>query len=116
LNVGVAYDTNISEALELIRDILARNPRVLKDATPGVGVTTLGDSSISIAVKPWVSVADYGSAQAEIYQAVLENSAIGTSKCPSLNARCAFSTAPNSKLAGTWPLSIHSVTIRVVGV
>jgi len=72
LNVGVAYDTNISEALELIRDILARNPRVLKDATPGVGVTTLGDSSISIAVKPWVSVADYGSAQAEIYQAVLE--------------------------------------------
>jgi small conductance mechanosensitive channel len=72
LSVGVAYATNIKEALITVREILSRNPRVLKDPVPGVGVATLGDSSVGIAVKPWVSVADYGAASAEINQAILE--------------------------------------------
>ena len=72
MNVGVAYDTNIQEALAVVRDILKRNPRVLKEMTPGVGVSTLADSSINIAIRPWVAVPDYGAAQAEIYQALLD--------------------------------------------
>ena len=72
MNVGVGYDTNIPEALSVVRDILKRNPRVLKEFTPGVGVNTLADSSINIAIRPWVGVPDYGAAQAEIYQALLE--------------------------------------------
>jgi len=55
-----------------VRDILGRNPRVLKDPTPAVGVTTLGDSSINIAVKPWVAVNDFGAAGAEINLAIVE--------------------------------------------
>ncbi len=55
-----------------MRDILSRNPRVLKDPTPAVGVTTLGDSAINIAVKPWVSVNDFGAAGAEINLAIVE--------------------------------------------
>src|SRR5205823_13523580 len=31
MNVGVGYDTNIPEALSVVRDILKRNPRVLKE-------------------------------------------------------------------------------------
>jgi len=72
LSVGVAYDTNVPEAIALIRDILKQNPRILKDVAPGVGVTLLGDSAITIAVKPWVAVPDYGAAQGEIYQAILD--------------------------------------------
>ncbi len=72
LSVGVAYGANIKEVLAAVRDILAQNPRVLKDPVPGVGVSALGDSSVNVAVKPWVSVADYGAASAEINQAILE--------------------------------------------
>src|SRR6266850_6380872 len=34
LSVGVAYDTDLNQALAAVRDILGRNPRVLKDPTP----------------------------------------------------------------------------------
>src|SRR5207302_2090895 len=54
LSVGVAYGTNLPETVAAVRDILKQNPRVLKELTPGVGISTLTDSSINIAVKPWV--------------------------------------------------------------
>lgn len=72
LTVGVAYDSNLTETIVAVRDVLNRNPRALKDPAPVVGVTMLADSAISIAVKPWVAVADFGPAQAEIYQAIVE--------------------------------------------
>jgi len=72
LTVGVAYGTDISNAMAIVRNVLAQNPRVLKEPMPVVGVTTLTDSSISLAVKPWTAVADYNPAQAEIYQAIVE--------------------------------------------
>src|SRR6266481_1879613 len=62
LSVGVSYDTNINEALSVIREILAQNPRVLKDPAPGVGVTSLADSSVNISISPWTSVSDFGAA------------------------------------------------------
>src|SRR5205085_4500634 len=49
--VGVGYDTNIKEALTLLREILAGNPRVLKNPEAVVGVTSLADFSVNIAVK-----------------------------------------------------------------
>ena len=72
LSVGVAYNTNISGALVIVRGVLTRNARVLKETAPVVGVTMLADSSISVAIKPWTAVGDYGPAQAEIYQAIVE--------------------------------------------
>jgi small conductance mechanosensitive channel len=72
LSVGVSYDTNINDALTVIRDILAQNPRVLKEPAPGVGVTSLADSSVNIAIAPWASVADYGAAGGELNKAILE--------------------------------------------
>ena len=72
LSVGVAYNTNISGALVIVRGVLTRNARVLKEPAPVVGVTMLADSSISVAIKPWTAVADYDPAKAEIYQAIVE--------------------------------------------
>ena len=72
LSVGVAYDTDLQRALETVRDVLRENSRVAKEIAPAVGIITLGDSSINIAVKPWVNVNDYGMARAEIYQALVE--------------------------------------------
>jgi small conductance mechanosensitive channel len=72
LDVGVAYNSNLTETIALVRDILNRHPQVLKDPTPIVGVSVLSDSSINIAVRPWTKVADYGPARAELYQAIVE--------------------------------------------
>jgi small conductance mechanosensitive channel len=72
LTVGVAYATDLNRALAAVREVLGGNARVLREPTPLVGVTQLADSSINIAVKPWVNVPDYGLASAEINKAIVE--------------------------------------------
>ncbi|HUI05655.1 MAG TPA: mechanosensitive ion channel family protein, partial [Verrucomicrobiae bacterium] len=72
LAVGIAYNSDLSRALATIREILDTNPRVLKDPKPVVGIEALADSSITIGILPWVPVPDYGPAQLEIYQAIVE--------------------------------------------
>ena len=72
LGVGVGYATEMEGVLKIVREILAANPRVLKDPAPFVGISALGDFSIQITVKPWVKVADYNPAQIEIYEAILD--------------------------------------------
>ena len=72
LSVGVAYGTNLNDAVGIVRGILAKSPRVLKEPVPVVGVTLLADCSINIAIKPWVAVSDFTLAQTEINQAVAE--------------------------------------------
>src|SRR5438132_602876 len=59
LSVGVSYATTVTEALAAVREILEHNPRVLKEPAAAVGITALGDSSVNIAIKPWVTLADY---------------------------------------------------------
>jgi small conductance mechanosensitive channel len=71
LMVGVAYGTNVSEAMLIISQILKTNSRVLKDIDPVVGIANLGNSSVGIAVKPWVSVADFVPAGGELYRAIV---------------------------------------------
>jgi small conductance mechanosensitive channel len=72
VSVGVGCDSNVSEVLALVHDILAKNPRVLKDPAPVVGVGGLGDWSIKISVLPWAKLADAGPASAELYQTIIE--------------------------------------------
>jgi small conductance mechanosensitive channel len=72
LSVSVAYSSNMEAALAMVRDILAANKRVLKDPEPVFGITLLGDSSVNIAIKPWVNGVDFGIAAAEINRSVIE--------------------------------------------
>jgi small conductance mechanosensitive channel len=73
LSVGVAYGTDLNNALAIARTVLAQNSRVLKDPEPGVGVAVLADSSINLAIKPWTKVEDYNVAVGEINQAIAES-------------------------------------------
>ena len=72
LAAGVAYSVDLTMALSLVNDILQQNPRVLKEPAPVVGISALNESSIALAIKPWVKVEDFVPAQAAIYQAVIE--------------------------------------------
>lgn len=70
--VGVAYDTDMNAAFATIAEILQSNSRVLRDPGPVVQTLLLGDSSVNIGIRPWVSVQDYRAALGEINTAVLE--------------------------------------------
>ena len=72
VQVGVAYDTDMAAALQVIRDVVQSNPRVLKDVVPLIGVARLAESAVQINIQPWVAVNDYGAASAEIARATLE--------------------------------------------
>ena len=72
LDVGVAYDTDLNHAFELIRGVLQTHPGALKEPAPVIRVDRFADSSVNIAVEPWVAVNDYFRVAGEINQAILE--------------------------------------------
>lgn len=72
VTVGVAYDTDLKLPLQVIQEVLADNPRILKDPQPVIQPVQLADSSVSIAVRPWAPVAEQGAATGEVYAALLE--------------------------------------------
>jgi small conductance mechanosensitive channel len=73
VTVGVAYDTDLNTPLRLIQQVLAANPRVLKEPAAVVQAVKFGDSSVGLAVRPWVAVQDQVVASGEICAAVLES-------------------------------------------
>jgi len=72
LAANVGYGADLTLALSLVGEILRNNPRVLPEPAPVVGIAALNESSITLAIKPWVAVDDFVPAQAAIYQAVVE--------------------------------------------
>jgi len=72
LTAGVAYSVDLTMAFSIVNDILQQNPSVLKEPAPVVGIAALNESSIALAIKPWVKVEDFVPAQAAIYQAIIE--------------------------------------------
>ncbi|CBE68228.1 MscS Mechanosensitive ion channel [Candidatus Methylomirabilis oxygeniifera] len=72
MKVGVAYGTDLNDTMGLVRQILEDSAYVLKEPIPLVGITMLDDSAIVISVRPWVKVDDYETAQAELYQTIVE--------------------------------------------
>ena len=72
ITVGVGYGSDLNHVLAVMKQIMESNTRVLKNPAPVAGVTTLADSSITVMLRPWVSVPDYGAAQAELYQTIVD--------------------------------------------
>jgi small conductance mechanosensitive channel len=72
VEVGVAYDSDMKNAVRAIDEVLRANPRVLQDPAPVVGISRFADSAIVIGVNPWVNAPDYGSANGELRQAILD--------------------------------------------
>jgi small conductance mechanosensitive channel len=71
MSVGVAYATDLDQAIAVIHEVLAASPRVLQEPAPVVRVDLLGDFAINIAIKPWVAVSDFAPAAGEIYPEII---------------------------------------------
>jgi small conductance mechanosensitive channel len=61
LQVGVGYDDDVDLAMRIISEILEAESRALKEPEPLVVVGNLGDSSVDLTIRVWVTAADYWS-------------------------------------------------------
>jgi small conductance mechanosensitive channel len=59
LEINVGYDADLSQVREVLQEVLGEHPRVLKDPEPTIGVLELAESSVRLAVRPWVENNDY---------------------------------------------------------
>jgi small conductance mechanosensitive channel len=72
IQVGIAYESDLSQALATIRDVVHANSRVLADPVPVIQVVTLADSAVQIAVRPWVAVTDFVPVTGELNVSLVE--------------------------------------------
>ena len=56
---GIGYGDDIDKARNLIQDELSREKRILPEPAPQIVVTELAESSVNVAVRPWVNAGDY---------------------------------------------------------
>jgi small-conductance mechanosensitive channel len=58
--VGVAYDSDVEQAMAILVDTARRQPRVLSDPPPLAFLVNFGDSSINLELGFWVSDPETG--------------------------------------------------------
>lgn len=72
LVIGIAYRDDVGRAFAVIREVLDAEARVLKDPPPQLLVDRLAESSVDLAVRPWVATSDYLDARAELLRRLKE--------------------------------------------
>ena len=59
LEVGISYDSDIDEAKRILLEVMENDENVLTSPSPFVGVASLADSSVNLAVRPWCTNENY---------------------------------------------------------
>ncbi len=59
LTVGIGYQDDVDKAIGLVNSILENDDRVLEDPPPLVAVLELAESSVNLAIRPWVAPQQY---------------------------------------------------------
>ncbi|TMX46397.1 small-conductance mechanosensitive channel MscS [Vibrio sp. Hep-1b-8] len=72
LVIGVSYKSDLKQTKQVIRDVLEKDTRILKDPDIQIGVLALADSSVNFVVRPWCKTADYWDVYFDSTQAIKE--------------------------------------------
>jgi small conductance mechanosensitive channel len=79
LVIGIAYESDIPKAKEVLYKAMADHELVLQDPQSTVAVSELADSSVNLVVRPWCKASDYWQVYFDITEAAkvdLEESGI----------------------------------------
>lgn len=70
LEVGIGYTDSIDKAREVLIDAVKKSEYVVDDHEPTVTVASLGDSSVNLAVRPWIRAETYAPASHEVTERI----------------------------------------------
>jgi small conductance mechanosensitive channel len=73
LVIGIGYEDNIGKAKQLIEAVLNKDERILDDPAPAIIVNELGESSVDLAVRPWVKSEDFLNTRSDLLQGIKES-------------------------------------------
>jgi len=59
LVIGIAYESDIPKAKEVLHKVMSDHELVLNDPQSTVAVSELADSSVNLVVRPWCKASDY---------------------------------------------------------
>lgn len=68
LVIGIGYDDDIARAKALIQGVLGQDDRILDEPPPVMLLVELGESSVNIAVRPWVKSSDYAQVRSDLLE------------------------------------------------
>lgn len=72
LAFGIGYEDDIDQALDIMRDVMAGDPRAMAEPEPWFGVESLGDFSVSVSGRVWVKTPDHFQYKADMLKLVKE--------------------------------------------
>lgn len=70
--IGVSYSADLQKTKQVLARVLESEERILSLPAPTIGVLALADSSINIAVRPWVKSEEYWKVYYDTLQAIKE--------------------------------------------
>jgi len=70
LTVGISYNDDIDKAREVLLKALPTSEYVLDEPAPKVTVSGLGDSSVDLAVRPWIVASKYAPATHDVNEVI----------------------------------------------
>ena len=73
LAASIGYAEDMGKAKQVLEEMLAAHPKVLKDPAPTVEVVELADSSVNFVVRPWVNSTDYWEVYFSVTRAIKES-------------------------------------------
>ena len=72
ITVTISYRDSVDAAFQVLRDIIATEPRFLREPAPDVLVQSLGDSGIGITLRAWTAGSTFGSVYSDQMKNVKE--------------------------------------------
>ena len=73
LTASISYGDDMGKAQQVLLDMVANQPKVLKDPGPTVEVVELADSSVNLVVRPWCRPEDYWDVYFGVTRAIKES-------------------------------------------
>ncbi|UCE89325.1 MAG: mechanosensitive ion channel [Pseudomonadota bacterium] len=70
LVIGIGYDDDIGKARDTLNSLIGADDRILEDPAPAIAVAELGESSIDLAVRPWVKAADFWNVRSDLLEGI----------------------------------------------
>ena len=72
LVIGIGYGSSIPKAIEVMKNIISADNRVLSEPEPQIAVSELADSSVNFVVRPWVKREDYWAVRFDLTRQIKE--------------------------------------------